>query len=337
MKTVKKMFKMTLILFFCLGMFMTTGQAREITNVTLVTAPFGTGSYVLGTAFEEISKKNHPWLRVASTESPGLVYNIKKMEVDSHFKKTAMISNSNAMLWFAHNGLKPLDKKMGFDQKAIAVYVSNIFWFATTDPDIKTMADLAGKRVALGKKAQIGWGIMANWYLDTGWGLKGKVKKEWIGNKPALRALKDGLVDAIVIGGYVNSDTMEFQPSPHTRELLASKKVYHLTVGKKAVDKVLDKYGEFPSATLTIPPGTIKGQDKAIVSMLPLVYWTVSEQFPEEHAYEITKLLIKNVGTFKNYHALGKLMSPKSLSYGLKPEELHPGALKAYKEAGLIK
>ena len=81
------MFKMTLILFFCLGMFITTGQARDITNITLVTAPFGTGSYVLGTAFEEISKKNHPWLKVNSTESPGLVYNIKKMETDAQFKK----------------------------------------------------------------------------------------------------------------------------------------------------------------------------------------------------------------------------------------------------------
>lgn len=337
METVKKMFKMAIVLFFCLGMFMTSGQAREISNVNLVTGPFGTGSYTIGMALEEIAKKNHPWLRVASTESPGVVYNIKKMEVDPQFKKNSMISNGSYMMWFAKQGLKPLNKKMGFDQKTIAVYSSGIVWFATTDTDIKSIADLAGKRVALGKKAQLGCGIVANWYLDIGWGLEGKVKKQWIGNKPALRALKDGLVDAICISGYINPATQQFIPSPHTQELLASKKIYHLSIGKNAVNKVADAYPGSPKSILTLPPGTIKGQDKPVVANSGNVYWTVSDQFPEEHAYEIVKLLIKHVDTFKDYHALGKLMSPESLCYGLNPEGMHPGALKAYKEAGLIK
>jgi TRAP-type uncharacterized transport system substrate-binding protein len=46
-------------------------------------------------------------------------------------------------------------------------------------------------------------------------------------------------------------------------------------------------------------------------------------------------MIIENVGMFKEYHALGKLMSRESLAYGVDPSKIHPGALRAYKEAGL--
>jgi hypothetical protein len=54
-------------------------------------------------------------------------------------------------------------------------------------------------------------------------------------------------------------------------------------------------------------------------------------------AYEVTKLIIKNVSSFKDYHNLGKLMSKKALPIGWSPDRIHPGAVKAYKEAGLLK
>ena len=71
---------------------------------------------------------------------------------DPDIIKTTMISNANSMLWLAHNGLKPLDQKMGFDQRAIAVYNASVIYFGTLAPNIKSIGDLAGKRVALGKK-----------------------------------------------------------------------------------------------------------------------------------------------------------------------------------------
>jgi hypothetical protein len=60
-------------------------------------------------------------------------------------------------------------------------------------------------------------------------------------------------------------------------------------------------------------------------------------EFPEELAYEATKLILDNLKTFGEVHALGKLMSPEAMAYGAKPEDLHPGALRAYREAGVIK
>ena len=62
-----------------------------------------------------------------------------------------------------------------------------------------------------------------------------------------------------------------------------------------------------------------------------------SANFPDEYAYEIIKMVIANIDKFAEFHALGKLMSPGALAFGWPQEQIHPGALKAYKEAGIIK
>ena len=53
-------------------------QAREETKISVLGAPFGTGTYILCNALEQISNK-HPWLRVTASETPGYVFNIKKL------------------------------------------------------------------------------------------------------------------------------------------------------------------------------------------------------------------------------------------------------------------
>ena len=50
----------------------------------------------------------------------------------------------------------------------------------------------------------------------------------------------------------------------------------------------------------------------------------------------MTKLIIRNISKFGEVSDLGKLMSPKGMVFGWEPEKIHPGALKAYKEAGVL-
>lgn len=67
------------------------------------------------------------------------------------------------------------------------------------------------------------------------------------------------------------------------------------------------------------------------------IAWCAYPEFDEALAYQVAKLIIDNVNKFQDYHALGKLMSKQSLVYGWDAKNIHPGALRAYKEAGIIK
>ena len=117
--------------------------------------------------------------------------------------------------------------------------------------------------------------------------------------------------------------------------MASGKKLYHISWGRDAVQKVIDE--GVPIAQLQLPANTIDGQTNALEVFCDPIAWCAYPEFDEKLAYEVTKMIIKNVDEFKEYHALGKLMSKESLTYGWDAKDIHPGALKAYKEAGIIK
>lgn len=307
-------------------------------SVNLLTSSFGTTSYIEGTAIEDISKKFYQGLIVTQQETPGLVYNVKKLsKATPQEKKETIVVAADAVIWLAQTGKDPFDEKMGQDIVVLCGKPGPATYLMTMNPNIKSIKDLEGKSVAIGTKAMQSWGQFVNYYLEVGWSLKGKVKVQWIGLKPALTAFKDGLVDAMVSGAYVNPITFDVVMDPQTMELLSlGKRLYFLSPGIQALDKIRKEVG-LPSKYITIPTGSIKGQDMPIETHISLDVWAASKELPEQIAYHFTKMMIENCKRLKEYHDLGKLVTPEALAYGWKPEDLHRGSYRAFKEAKLIK
>ncbi|MFN3746309.1 MAG: TAXI family TRAP transporter solute-binding subunit [Hyphomicrobiaceae bacterium] len=310
-------------------------QARPETTISLLGAPFGTATYVLCNAFEQISKKHHPWLRISAAESPGFVFNLKKLDAEPDLAKTTIFGSGPAVLRLATDGVRPFDKKLP-PMKLIGNFTIVVVWLATTDANIKGPGDLAGKRVGLGQTAQINWAVLPRAVMEHGWGVLKQVNVQYLGPKPAISALLDGKVDLAIAGGYINPATNDLALSPQTAELIAAgRQLHHVSWGLGAVEKTEPK--GFQIAPYTIPQGKIDGKNAALETFTDSAAWMVSPDFPEEIAYEATKLLINHIGEFGEVHAIGKLMSKAGLVHGWKTEDIHPGALRAYKEAGIIK
>lgn len=307
----------------------------EIQTVSLMSAPFGTGSYVLGAALEDISKKSHPWLRISHSESPGLVFNIKKLDKEPGLKKETIVASTIGVNWLAEKGMQPFDKSYK-GVKLLANYNLITVWLASLQSDLNKPADFVGKKIALGRATQISWAIQPEMIIRYGWHMADKVKIQYVGTDPSISALLDGLADAIVIGGYLNPKTFEFSLSPQTTELLSSgKRINHISWGAEAIKKTRET--GMPITQLTIPAKAIAGLTEPIDSFTDSVAWCVAQEFPEELAYEITKLIIQKCADFAGYHNLGKLMSAEALPFGWEANQIHPGALRAYKESGILK
>jgi TRAP transporter TAXI family solute receptor len=331
--------KMKCALMMCLLFFMAVCvspvSAEKETTVGTLSAPFGTGTYLIQSAAEDLAKKNHPWLRIVHQETPGYVFNIKKLDKQPDLKKTTLVGCGAVLNWLASQGKKPLKKKYA-PLKMIGNYFLVSNWLATLDPNIKEGKDLAGKKIALGRTTQINWAVEPVAVIRDGWGIKDKVKIQYVGTKPAATALLDGLVDAAIVGGYFDPLNMKLRPSPQTVELLASgRKIYFIPWGKEAVKKTIDN--GMPIVPVLLPANTVKGQTKDMHIYTDTAGWWAAAEFPEKLAYAFTKLLLDNVTKFGEYGAIGKLMSPPGLAYGGTAKNLHPGALKAYREAGVIK
>jgi TRAP transporter TAXI family solute receptor len=311
------------------------GTAHPEVNISALSTPFGTGSYVLSAALEEIAKKYHPWLRIHHSESPGQIYNVKRLASDAEARKSMIVTSSPGNNWAARNGIKPYSQKLK-TPKLIATYNQLFMWLATLDPNIKQGKDLAGKRIALGRITQISWAIQPEWVIREGWGIAKQVKVEYVGTSEATTALLDGLADAAIVGGYIDPISNAVSLSPQTIELMASgRAICNIPFDTPSVEKAAAKM-ENSITPVTLPAKAFQGLNEPLGGFVDNVAWTASEEFPEDVAYELTKLIINNCQHFAEFSDLGKLMSPKGLVFGWKVEDIHPGALKAYREAGII-
>ncbi len=313
------------------AIFSTTSMAQQTFSV--ISAPFGTGSYVLGAALEQVVNGNSSTIRLSHSESPGFVFNHNQLTRDEALRKTMIVGSGIGVNAAAVAGETPFESKAEA-VKLIANYNLGTYFLATLDPNIKSVQDLEGKSVGLGRRPQINWTVQAEALLKIGSGVNpGRI--QYLGIKEAIDALLDGQVDAAIAGGYLDPISNSMQLAPQTQEFVATgRNITFLPWAPEAVEKVVA--AGMPMVAVTLPAASVPGRTEDFPSFADTVSWTVHADFPEEAAYEITRLIIEHVEKFGDYHALGKLMSRESLPYGWPVEEIHPGALRAYREAGIL-
>jgi hypothetical protein len=320
----------------CIFIMAQTAPAADKPTIILLSTPFGTGSYVLGTAMESIVNQGDYPVTVSHAETPGQAFNVMKLGGDEAARKNTVVVATSGIEWLAQRGMKPF-KQTYEPLKVIGTLNYAITWLVTTDKSIKTMADLHGKRIALGRVPQIVWGyepdaLLRNGYTDE---FYKSLRIQFVGTTEAANALVNGQVDAAVIGGYLDPIHAAFSPSPQTVEVMASgRSLTHLDWTREAVDNTAVK--DITLLPFELPANTVEGQAGPLWAGAEIQAFCVHPDFPEEYAYILTKAMIDNVEAFAQYHAMGSLMSREALVKGWKVEDFHPGALRAYKEAGLL-
>ena len=102
-------------------------------------------------------------------------------------------------------------------------------------------------------------------------------------------------------------------------------------------DDVRKKVGEeFSIADFTVPAGTYENQPDDIQTLALGAVLVVSAEMSEDQAYTLTKAMIDNIESIRSVHpAMNALSTDLMIRETAAPH--HPGALKAYREAGLIK
>ena len=122
-------------------------------------------------------------------------------------------------------------------------------------------------------------------------------------------------------------------PTAPTTELSFNKELTFVAVKDDIIQKLAEKYNY---VKVTLPEGTYNFIEKPVNVFAAKTIMAVSYDMPDEIAYNIVKSMIENNDYLKNLHAILKnLTFDYMVDTGGVP--LHPGAIKAYKEAGIIK
>ncbi|MCX7560636.1 TAXI family TRAP transporter solute-binding subunit [Sulfitobacter sp. F26204] len=144
------------------------------------------------------------------------------------------------------------------------------------------------------------------------------------GSKEQADLLTNGRVDMFSNGVFVGHSSIRQIENAIDMRLINVPEDVRNTVGK-----------EFSIAEFTIPAGTYENQPDDIQTLALGAVLVVSADMSEDQAYTLTKAMIDNIDSIRSVHP-----AMKALSTALMIRETaaphHPGALKAYREAGLI-
>ena len=262
-------------------------------------------------------------LEVSNMASAGSVENLRRVnsgEIDFG------ISYSGDT-YLARNGRLTNDTNIYPNVMAMAfLYGAPAHLIVLEKSGIKEVADLVGKRIAVGG-AGSGAAAAAQRYFSA-IGLWDKMNVEYIGYSKAAAAIGDGLIDAMwVFAGFPNSSVIQ---------AAASNKIKILSTWDAG-----EKGGAFELypfyAPLTIPAGTYSGVDYDVKSFQDSALWVAGKHVAPEHVYNALANIFTKEGLsyMVKVKSTAKSMSVEGALTGV-VTPVHPGAQKFWTEKGLI-
>jgi TRAP transporter TAXI family solute receptor len=312
-----------LVLALVLAISFTASQAlAEKRRFLSIASGWVTGAYypfagaVSRVAWKSLKAKN---IKVTAESSGASVANSKLIgKGDTDF---ALLQNDIA--YYAHYGKMMFDKPIKNLLGCMTLYPETIQIVARKDANIKSVADLKGKRVSIGP---LGSGTTENAkQILKAWGISEKdLESQQLKASQAADYMKDGRLDA-----YFNTTAVGAAHIIDTALLVPSVIV---PVSGPNAEKLLKEYGFY--AKDTVSPGIYKGVDAPVETVAVMAMLAARADLETEIVYLILKAIYEDLDQVKKAHAKFKGIDVKNALMGMSIP-LHPGAEKYFKEVGV--
>jgi len=289
---------------------------------------------LLSTSFADIVTKNHPRLNMSPVETVDSATHYPMAE-ERDPNKVLFESNTNDYI-SARLGMEPWPKKYT-ETRWIAGWMPGVVGFITTDPDIKSLADCAGKTLGIMPGPDVGTNLLVVETLRE-LGIYDQVTIKRLGFDEMHWALRDGLVDVIHLLSIGRWD-QPLMGQPMLSEVLAAKddEIYGVDWPHDALRKVFEKVGFSRGLTVAVP-GTLPKETRPFELTTLVLGLCCQAGADEELIYEITKLQTQHAYRFRSYFFPFFQITSETMVEFMpvdSEEEVHPGALRYYKEVGL--
>lgn len=226
----------------------------------------------------------------------------------------------------AVDGTGPFEGKAELSNlKAITALYPNFVQIVTTKQSgINSVADMKGKRIGVGDRNS-GVELNAQMILEAHGMSYDDIDEDFLSYSDAIDQMKNGQVDAaFVTSGLPNSSVMD---------LVTSHDVVIVPIEGEGMKKLIEKYPFFKEDKI---PGGTYDQSEEVTTASITNQLLVSPDLSDEQVYAITKALFENLEKIHQSHKAATKITLDSIEDGL-AVELHPGAVKYYKEKGALK
>jgi len=314
----KKVFGVCVTVLFLMGA-VASGYAAD--NLVLATGGTAGTYYPFGGAMAKIWNSKIKDMNVTAQTSGASAENVRlinKKEVE-----LALVQSDT--LDFAFNATEAFKEPLKGMSTIAVLYPEIIQVVVAAAGPIKSIADLKGKKVGVGAP---GSGTEANFrQLLDAYGMKKEdVNAQFLSFSESAEAYKDKHIDAfIVTAGIPNAGIMD---------VATQNEIRILNIPADVAAKLTQKYPFL--AAVKVPANTYKGQTAEVSTVAVNAVLIAGSSLSEAMVYNLTKALFENQAELASAHAKGRELK---LQYAVKGVSIpfHPGAVKFYKEKGLMK
>jgi hypothetical protein len=298
------------------------GKAIQKTTISLGTATPGGGFPLYGNAFAEIMNTADATLSIEPRNTKGSSENIPLLEAGE--LDLGLVAGEPAYDAFIGKGRPPTRLKI-----LTAIYSSPGMFVVRADSRYKTIGDLVGKRVAFGARGS-GLPILSRYVLD-GLGLKQdddfqSIYLDRAGDGPEM--VLDGQVAALWGAGIGWPGFTTVAASPGGARFIAP--------DTSEIARIRAKHSFLKP--LTVPANSYPNQTAPIDSVGSWSFILVRESLPDDVAYRLARTLHGTEGAFcKKLAQACETTAANTVAAAPNPELIHPGALKYFREIGLMK
>ena len=269
--------------------------------------------------------KKETGVRCSVESTGGSVYNINAIRAG----ELQMGIAQSDWQYHAYKGDSKFAKAGPFkDLRAIfSIHPEPFTVVARADSGIKNFDDLKGKRVNIGNPGSGQRGTMEVVMKAKGWDKSVFKLASELKSSEQSKALCDNKIDAMVFTvGH---------PSGSIKEATTTCDARLVNVTGPVIDKLIKEHDYYRKAV--IPGGMYRGNPNDVTTFGVGATLVTSAKVPENVVYAVVKAVFENFDTFKKLHpAFAHLTKEQMIKDGLSAP-LHRGALKYYKEVGLIK
>jgi TRAP transporter TAXI family solute receptor len=316
----KRSLRRTLIAGTAAACLSLSAHAAEFVNV--LTGGTSGVYYPLGVALSQIYGKAMPSAKATVQATKASAENLNLLQAGrGEIAFTLGDALSDAWKGDEEAGFKaPLKKLRG----VAAIYPNHIQIVASADGGIKSLADLKGKRIAVGAPKS-GTELNARAILRAaGMSYKDFGKVEYLPFGESVELMKNRQLDATLISAGLGVAAV--------RDLATAIPIVIVPVPAEVVARI----GDPAYQTASVPANTYNGQGAEVATVAIQNFLVTHEGVPAETVYTMTRAMFDNLEQMTAAHAAAKSIRKENAARGM-PLPLHPGAEKYYREAGLLK
>ena len=313
-------------------------KLQEPFQLEISTIPAGFASYNIGVALADLISKNSTWLKATHIEGRSPAAHMRTLVTKPEKRKNYLFFNTTWDLWEAKKQVGPYTKfPFNYDEFRFVMLMGIAGnGLCTKDPNMKSVKDVAGKKVIFDSTPGSGRELVYYGMLREAGVAIESLKPQYSTGQAAAEALRDGLVDVIYTGSTLQRLPNVHLNSPFMTELVSTVKTYFVPFEEKHVKAFKDKTGH-PATLMMIPPkmhGPL--QTEPYGTLIKPLGFCAHLDLPEDVVTEILRIVSENAHQLKEATVAAEIITKETLASLSMPESgYHPAAVRFFKSKGI--